>query len=324
MNHMNSMDKGNIPPSAALLQVPNQLATVDWSVVTEIEKQTPFIPTDTLVVPPRPTRANTLTGNLSDTQGQEWIARALETANRAAYDMERAREAQARLFPRKLPAMETLTYAGVCIQARQIGGDYYDFLDLGRGYLGLAVADAVGKGIAAALLMASLQGALRNQCALALDDIASLLRPVNRLMCDNMPVGSYATLFFAEYSDQGRRLRYANCGHPPALLVHTDGTIDRLASTATVLGFQEDWDCEIAETQLVPGDTLVLYTDGVTEATGENGQEFGERGLIELLACHCELPPSALLRSMVSGLQQFAGDEFHDDVTIVAARCAEL
>lgn len=243
-------------------------------------------------------------------------------ANRAFYDMERAREAQARLFPRKLPAMQNLTYAGVCIQAFQVGGDYYDFLDLGRGYLGLTVGDAVGKGLAAALLMASLQASLRSQCAFAIDDIGSLLRPVNRLMCDNMSVGSYATLFFAEYQDANQRLRYANCGHPPGLLLRDDGRVERLESTATVLGFEEEWDCEVAETHLAPGDTLLLYTDGVTEAVNEKGEEFGERGLIGLLHACRRLPPSAVLRSIAQGVQQFAGNEFQDDVTLVAALCA--
>jgi serine phosphatase RsbU (regulator of sigma subunit) len=255
---------------------------------------------------------------------REWLVSASEAERRASYDMERAQEVQARLFPRKLPALETLTYAGVCIQARQVGGDYYDFLDLGCGYLGLVVADAVGKGIAAALLMASLQASLRSQCALAIDDVGSLLRRVNRLMCDNMPQGNYATLFFAEYSDEGRRLRFVNCGHPPALLVHPDGTIGLLESTATVLGFQEDWDCAVGEVWLSPGDTLLIYTDGVTETRNENGEEFGERHLAELLRAGRRLRASSLLRSLVNGVQQFAGEEFQDDVTLVAARCEGL
>jgi serine phosphatase RsbU (regulator of sigma subunit) len=249
------------------------------------------------------------------------VSTAVEAARCPANDLELAREVQARLFPRKLPPLDTLTYAGVCIQARQVGGDYYDFLDLGRGYLGLAVADAVGKGIAAALLIASLQASLRSQCALASDDVGSLLRPVNRLMCDNTPEGSYATLFFAEYSDRERRLRYVNCGHPSALLMYPDGTIDRLDSTATVLGFQEDWDCSVGEAWLSSGDTLLLYTDGVTEAVNENGEEFGERSLAELLRAHRRLPASVLLRSIVNSVRRFAGKEFQDDVTLVAARC---
>lgn len=252
----------------------------------------------------------------------EVTAKASSVANRASHDMERAREVQARFFPRKLPVMQNLTYAGVCIQARLVGGDYYDFLDLGRGYLGMAVADAVGKDMAAALLMASLQTSLRSQCAFAVDDIGSLLRPVNRLMCDNVSVGSYATLFFAEYRDADQRLRYANCGHPPALLLRDDGRVERLESTATVLGFEEEWDCEVAETHLAPGDTLLLYTDGVTEAVNEKGEEFGECGLMGLLRACRQLPPSAVLRSIARSVQQFAGNEFQDDVTLVAARCA--
>jgi serine phosphatase RsbU (regulator of sigma subunit) len=252
------------------------------------------------------------------------LVKASEAASRATYDMERAKEVQARLFPRKRPALKTLNYTGVCIQAGQVGGDYYDFLDLGRGYLGLTVADAAGKGVAAALLMASLQASLRSQCALAIDDVGSLLRAVNRIMCDNMPEATYATLFFAEYSDEGRRLRYVNCGHPPALLARPDGTISRLESTATVLGFQEDWDCSVGEARLSTGDTLLLYTDGVTEAVNENGEEFGECSLAEILRAHHHLPVSLLLRSIINGVQHFAGNEFQDDVTLVVARCEGL
>ena len=143
-------------------------------------------------------------------------------------------------------------------------------------------------------------------------------------MCDNMPQGNYATLFFAEYWDEGRRLHFVNCGHPPALLVHPDGTIGLLESTATVLGFQEDWDCAVGEVWLSPGDTLLIYTDGVTDARNENGEEFGERRLTELFRAGRCLPASALLRSLVNGVQQFAGEEFQDDVTLVAARCEGL
>src|SRR5258708_6848000 len=251
----------------------------------------------------------------------EWLVKVPEAASRASDDMARAKEAQTRLFPRKLPVLETLAYGGVCIQAGEVGGDSYDFLDLGRGYLGLTIADAAGKGLAAALLMASLQANLRSQCILAIDDVGSLLRAVNRLMCDNTPEGSYTTLFFAEYSDEGQRLRYVNCGHLPALLMHSDGAVDHLESTATVLGLHEDWECTVEEVRLCHGDTLLLYTDGVTEAINQDGEEFGERSLVELLRVHRLLPPSALLRCILNGLQHFAGNRFQDDMTLVAARC---
>src|SRR5207244_9996950 len=146
-------------------------------------------------------------------------AQKLESERRTAQELEIAKQVQARLFPQRLPAMQNLEYAGACIQAHQVGGDYHDFLDLGRGRLGLAIGDISGKGIAAALLMANLQANLRSLCAIALDEPQRLLRSVNRLFCENTPDGAFATLFFAEYDDSAGRLRYANCGPLSALLL---------------------------------------------------------------------------------------------------------
>ena len=140
-------------------------------------------------------------------------AEKLEIERRAAQELEIARQVQARLFPQTLPVSNTLEYAGMCIQARQVGGDYYDFLNLGQERLGLVIGDIAGKGIAAALLMANLQANLRSQCAIALDHPQQFLQSVNRLFYDNTADSAYATLFFAEYDDKIRRLRYANCGH---------------------------------------------------------------------------------------------------------------
>lgn len=248
---------------------------------------------------------------------------AAAAAERAALDASLAREVQARLLPRRFPHMETLSYAGLSLPAELVGGDYYDFLDLGRGYLGIAVGDVSGKGIAAALLMANLQAHVRGQCALALEDIASLLRSVNRLFQESTPPGSYATLFFAEYHDAGRRLRYVNCGHPPALLCRRNGSVERLGATATVLGLDEEWDCDVVEKQVLPGDQLIVYTDGVTEAANERGEEFGERRLAGLLRAGQETPASGLLESILEGARQFTGQAFEDDVTLVAMRCTQ-
>src|SRR6185369_17233592 len=138
----------------------------------------------------------------------------------------------------------------VCIQARQVGGDYYDFLDLGRERFGLVIGDIAGKGIAAALMMANLQANLRSQCAIALDQPQRLLRSVNQLFYENTTDSAYATFFFSEYDDQSQRLRYANCGHLPALLLRSDNTLERLDSTGTVLGLFNEWDCSIEECRL--------------------------------------------------------------------------
>ena len=230
------------------------------------------------------------------------MAEKLESERRAAQELEIAKQVQARLFPQRLPPLKTLDYAGICIQARAVGGDYYDFLDLGRERLGLVIGDISGKGIAAALLMANLQANLRSQCASACDQPERLLRSVNQLFYENTADNAYATLFFAEYDDGARRLRYASCGHLSALLLRSDCTLERLESTCTVLGLFEEWDCSIGERRFFPGDALALYTDGITESFNDRGEE-------------------ALLRSIVHDVRQFSPQEQHDDITLIVAKC---
>src|SRR6266704_4642028 len=233
------------------------------------------------------------------------LAGRLEPDRRAAQELEIAKQLQARLFPQTLPPLKTLEYAGICIQARKVGGDYYDFLDLGQERLGFVIGDISGKGIAAALLMANLQANLRSQCALALDQPQRLLRSVNQLFCESTTDGAFATLFFAEYDDAARRLRYANCGHLPALLLHCDDSLERLESTATVLGVFKNWDCSTGESQLSAGDTLALYTDGITESFNEAGEEFGEERLVEALRRYRQLTSEGIVSAVVGEVQRF-------------------
>lgn len=247
----------------------------------------------------------------------------LEVERRAAQELEIAKQVQARLFPQSRPSARTLEYAGMCLQARQVGGDYYDFLDLGGQRLGLVIGDIAGKGIAAALLMANLQANMRSQCAMALDQPERLLQSVNQLFCENTTDGSFATLFFAEYDDRMRRLRYANCGHLSALLLRGDDSLERLDSTSTVLGVFKKWDCMMGESQLGPGDLLALYTDGVTETVNDAGEEFGEERLIEALRRHRWLSPEELLTTVVEEVRGFSPQEQGDDLTLVVAKCRE-
>jgi phosphoserine phosphatase RsbU/P len=244
-----------------------------------------------------------------------------ESERHAAQELQIAKQVQARLFPQRLPPMESLEYAGTCIQARQVGGDYHDFLDLGRGRFGLVIADISGKGIAAALLMANLQANLRSLCAIALDEPERLLRSVNQLFYENTSESAYATLIFAEYNDETRRLRYANCGHLAALLVRHDGAIERLDSTCTVVGLFREWDCSMRECELFPGDTLVLYTDGITESFNTTEGEFGEQRLIQAWQRYRELPPRDLVSSIVNEVKQFSHQEQQDDITLIVAKC---
>ncbi len=248
------------------------------------------------------------------------IAQKQESERRAAQELEIAKQVQAGLFPQTLPPLKTLEYAGICIQAHKVGGDYYDFLSLGGGRLGFVIGDISGKGIAAALLMANLQANLRSQCAIALDQPQRLLCSVNQLFCDNTPDGAFATLFFAEYDDASGRLRYANCGHLPALLLRSDNTVERLEATATVLGIFKDWDCEIGECQLRLGDTLAFYTDGITESYSSADEQFGEQRLIEALQRHRGSCSQAALASIVDEVQRFSPHEQHDDITLILAK----
>jgi phosphoserine phosphatase RsbU/P len=247
-------------------------------------------------------------------------AQKLESERRAAQELEIARRVQARLFPQTHPLLRTLEYAGVCHQARQVGGDYYDFLDLGSTRLGLVIGDISGKGIAAALLMANLQANLRSQSAIALDHPKRLLCSVNQLFCENTTEGAFATLFFADYDDASRRLRYVNCGHQPAVLLRGDGSLERLDSTATIIGAFKTWDCEVGEVQLSAGDTIALYTDGITESFSDADELFGEDRLIESLRRHRALAPGDCLGAVVEEVRQFSPGEQRDDITLIIGK----
>jgi serine phosphatase RsbU (regulator of sigma subunit) len=184
----------------------------------------------------------------------------------------------------------------------------------------MVVGDISGKGIAAALLMANLQANLRSQLA-AIDQPLMLLRSVNQLFLDNTIESAYATLFFGEYDDTTRVLRYANCGHLPAVLLRSDGSLEWLESTCTVIGLFSGWECAIEERQLRRGDTLVLYTDGVTEAFDEQGEEFGEHRLIDAVRRNENPSADVALKAVADEVRAFAPQEQHDDITLIVAKC---
>jgi serine phosphatase RsbU (regulator of sigma subunit)/catechol 2,3-dioxygenase-like lactoylglutathione lyase family enzyme len=255
-------------------------------------------------------------------EAQRQVAAAKQEAERrAAHELEIAKHVQSRLFPQVQPPLKSMEYAGVCIQARKVGGDYYDFLDLGQGRFGFVIADISGKGIAAALLMANLQANLRSLCTLDKTQPDHLLRSVNKLFCENTSDGAFATLFFGEYDDAARRLRYANCGHLPALVLRVDGSVIGLDATGTVLGIFRKWECEVGECQLAPGDILALYTDGITESFDAAGDEFGEQRLVDSLRRHRTTPPQDALANIVDEVLHFNPREQHDDITLILAKC---
>lgn len=178
--------------------------------------------------------------------------------------------------------------------------------------------------------MANLQAHLRNLCStywyrpfnpIASEQPCRLLQAVNRLLYDNTAEAAFATLFFAEFDDRTKRLRYANCGHPPGLLIRSDNYLERFDSTGSVLGLSGVWDGGVEAFQLRQGDTLALYRDGVAESFKGDGDQFGEERLVEVLQRHRELSPLEMLSTVVDQVRQFNPHEQADDITVIIAKC---
>jgi sigma-B regulation protein RsbU (phosphoserine phosphatase) len=232
-----------------------------------------------------------------------------------------AMRVQARMRPQSAPPLQTLEYAGQCAEAEGVGGDGFDFIDLGPGRLGLFLADVSGKGVPAALLMAHLQATVRSLCRPPVRNLPALLCEVNRIFLGATASERHATAFFGVYDDEDRRLRYVNCGHNPPFLLRRDGFAQTLQPTATVLGLMEDWRADEVVVTAAPGDTLLIYSDGVTEAGGGDGEEFGEARLLDLLRRLRHRPVTSLPADLLAAVDRFVGRPgAEDDRTVIAAR----
>jgi len=254
---------------------------------------------------------------LTAAMGREMAQR--ERLNR---ELEIAKEVQERLFPQRFPVIAGLDYCGRCRPAREVGGDYYDFLELPQGKLGIAIGDVSGKGIGAALLMASLEASLRGLASLG-NDLAELIKRVNRIIYESSSANRYATLFYAEYDPGARRLSYVNAGHNAPVVLRKSKAghqVFRLETGGTVVGllaqsYQQD------SFSLMPGDLVVLFTDGVSESMNGREEEWGEARLIELAKTCDGLPASEAMGRIFAAAEAFAaGASQHDDMTLVVLR----
>ena len=247
---------------------------------------------------------------------------ASETAKREVLnrEMEIAREVQQRLFPQTLPAVEGLEYDGACRPALGVGGDYYDFLALSGGRLGIAIGDVSGKGVPAALLMASLQASVRGQAQSGSANLARLMETVSRLVFDASPANRYATFFYAEYAAGARRLRYVNAGHNPPMLFRRAELV-RLETGGPVVGIFREARYEEAEVQLEAGDTIVMFTDGISEAMNAADDEWGEEELAQAARASLGRPAAETIARIMEAADRFAaGAPQHDDMTLVVMR----
>ena len=249
----------------------------------------------------------------------ERLAERMDFSRRIDREMQIAREVQSELFPKAPPVLENSELAAHCAQARTVGGDWYDFLELGARQVGLVLADVSGKGVHAALRMANLQAHLRSQAGSTPQDPLRALRQVNRLLRESSRPGQFATMFLGVWSDASRRLSYINCGHNPPLVLRAGGDVEWLEATATVLGVFEDWDCQLGRTALAPGDVLLAYSDGVTEAEGD-GDLFGTERLVEAVRTRRTDGPDAIVSDVLARVQAFEAGPATDDLTLLAMR----
>jgi phosphoserine phosphatase RsbU/P len=255
---------------------------------------------------------------LENAQLSEAIAHEVAQRELLNREIEIAREVQQRLFPQSFPAVANLEYAGYCRPARGVGGDYYDFLALPGGHFGLAIGDVSGKGVPAALLMASLQASVRGQSGSG--NVAELMTTVNRLVCDVSPENRYATFFYCQFDPVSRRLTYSNGGHNSPIVLR-GAEVLRLETGGPPVGlfpfsrFQQD------KVQLEAGDVLIFFTDGISEAENPAQDEWGEEPLIAATrACDSEAP-ARIIESLMEEADRFAnGAPQHDDMTLVIAK----
>ena len=247
----------------------------------------------------------------------------MEAERRASRRCRSRARCRAGLLPQQAPSLKTLDCAGKCIQTRAVGGDYYDFLDFGSGRLGLVLADISGKGMSAALLMANLQANLRGQYALALEDIPRLLRSVNHLFYKNTETSNYATMFFAVYDDETRRLRYVNCGHnPPDPAAGewrrraADGHRNRVG---TVRGMGLHRGRVQTRARRCAGDLYRRRFRGGRKRRRRQ-REFGEERLIAAIRKHQQQSADEILEGILGEVQHFSPGEQADDMTLIVAR----
>jgi predicted permease len=247
--------------------------------------------------------------------------RALEQ-ERVRRDLALAAEVQRRLLPTEQPSVAGLSLAAFTLPARTVGGDYYDFIDLPDGRIGLALADIAGKGIAAALLMSVVQASLR---VIAEGEVtcAELAAKMNRFLYRSTSTSSYATFFYAQIDPGRGRLRYVNAGHNPPYLVRRTGAgvdIIELSEGGTVLGLFPDMPYQDADVEVRPGDLLVAFTDGVSEARSAADEEFGEERLKALLRDVAGAPAAEVSAVLADRMRAWStGAEQHDDLTFVVA-----
>jgi phosphoserine phosphatase RsbU/P len=258
-------------------------------------------------------------GRLTEAVKAEAAAR--EKRNR---ELELAREVQERLFPQDFPRLSGLEYAAACRPALVVGGDYYDFISVSDTALVIAIGDVSGKGISAALLMATLRAFLRGQAISPHTDLTAVIANLNRLVYESSAYDRYATFFLAVLDSSSRVLSYVNAGHNSPILLRgsaIDAAPMRLDEGGTVVGLMPDGSWVQAQVRLESGDLLVAFTDGISEAMSASEEEWGVNRLVTAVRSTCPAPPQVILDRVMACADAFvAGAPQHDDMTLIVMK----
>jgi sigma-B regulation protein RsbU (phosphoserine phosphatase) len=249
----------------------------------------------------------------------------LEIARREAQqarDLEIARQVQQSLYPSDLPRAAGWEFTAASLPARAVGGDYFDLFEIAPGFLAVALGDVSGKGLGASLLMARTHAMIRGGMPRGMGNLATLMEELNESLVASTPMTMYVTLFVGILETASGRLRYVNCGHLPPMLVGTGETLPaRLEEGGTVLGMLEGSSYREGEARLEPGALLVLFSDGITEATGGAGEMFGESGLREALSRSRDLAACDIAPKVLEAVREFVGGgEQSDDISLLIVR----
>ena len=231
-----------------------------------------------------------------------------------------ASEIQQRFQPSSAPHVAGYELQGISFPCYEIGGDYYDFIERENGNVMVALGDVSGKGTAAALLMSSLHAAVHAQAS-SHDSLTDIISAVNRYLADNIPANRFVTLFFAELDPKAGTLAFLNAGHNPPMIVHAGGTMEQLAAGGLPLGIMPNAEFREGRTLLHPGDVLVIYSDGVSEAVNPTGEEFGPTRLYQVVARSLDESAAGIRDRIESALTKFCqGTPAADDITLVIVK----
>jgi sigma-B regulation protein RsbU (phosphoserine phosphatase) len=230
-----------------------------------------------------------------------------------------AREIQKRLLPSMIPQVAGYDISAMTQPVHFVGGDYYDVVRINENQIALCIADVAGKGLPGALLMSNLQAALK---PLIRDNVqpGELCSRLNRILCDIMPANKFISFFYGVLESDKHCLKYCNAGHNPPLIVRTDKNTEALESSGAILGQFPNWQYEQTSVSLNLGDTVILFTDGVVEASDERYEPFGEQRLLQIASKIACGSAGALQESLLKAVSNHCGGKFQDDATMIVLR----